>query len=314
MTARTLLRGCGLILSLLALAWIGTRFFQSGGVERLRALPITSLQLTAALLAGALAYVPAMCLLAIAWWRMLVALSPQAPPALPTMATYAVSQYGKYLPGNVAHYALRHAWSRRYGIAHESLALAAVLEAVLLLLAALALTLVADTRGRGILPFIDTRWAIALLLLGLAALWFVLQWIQRRGGIGRLQVPTLPPRMLWTSASIYAGFFLLGTLVLAGLAHVLGIDFGPGLSVYALLLAANAASWSAGFLVLGAPAGLGVREVTFVALAGAQIGEGQALLLIGLFRVVTFLGDTLFLALGALSLRLDARRSGQRGA
>ena len=54
--------------------------------------------------------------------------------------------------------ALRHAWSRRYGIPHESLGLAAVLEAVLLLLAALGLTL-SDARGTGLTALIDARLA-----------------------------------------------------------------------------------------------------------------------------------------------------------
>ena len=307
--ARRALRSAGLLLSMLALAWIGLRFYRSGGVELLRHLPIGALHLGAALLAGAIAYLPAMFLLALAWWRMLAALSPQAPPALPTMATYAVSQYGKYLPGNVAHYALRHAWSRRYGIAHESLGLAALLEAVLLLLAALGLTLCADSRGTALTAFIDARLAIALLLAGLIVLGLALQWLRRRGGFGRLRIPMLPPSMLLACVPIYAGFFVLGTLVLAGLARVLDIDIGPGVAAFALLLAGNAASWLAGFVIIGAPAGLGVREATFVALAGAALGEGQALLLIGLFRVVTFLGDTLFLAAGALLLRRAARRS-----
>lgn len=307
--ARRALRSAGLLLSVLALAWIGLRFYRGGGIELLHNLPISAMHLGAALLVGAVAYLPAMFLLALAWWRMLAALSPQPPPALPTMATYAVSQYGKYLPGNVAHYALRHAWSRRYGIPHESLGLAAVLEAVLLLLAALGLTLFADARGTGLTAFIDARLAIALLLAGLIVLGLALHWLRRRGGIGRLRTPALPPPLLLVCVPIYAGFFVLGTLVLAGLARVLGIDLGVGIAAYALLLAANAASWLAGFVIIGAPAGLGVREATFVALAGAALGEGQALLLIGLFRVVTFLGDTLFLAAGALLLRLAARRS-----
>ena len=70
-----------------------------------------------------------------------------------------------------------------------------------------------------------------------------------------------------------------------------------------MLLAASAASWAAGFIVVGAPGGLGVREVAFVALAGAALGETHALLLTSLFRVVTFLGDTVLFALGAFALR-----------
>jgi uncharacterized membrane protein YbhN (UPF0104 family) len=305
---RKALRACGLILSMLALAWIGLRFVRGGGFALLRELPIGPWQLGAVLVCGALAYALANGLLSFAWWRMLVALSPQPPPPLATMASYAVSQYGRYLPGNVAHYALRHAWSRRFGIPHESLGLAAILEAVLLVLVACGLTLLADARGQGLFSFIDPHAAIALLLAGLTALWFTLRWAQRRGGIGRLHIPALSAPMLLTSLLCYAGFLVLCAVLLAGLAHGIGIDSGSFLR----LLAANAASWFAGFVVIGAPAGLGVREATFVALSQADFDERHALLLIGLFRVVTLLGDTVFMAVGALSLRVQGRRSRER--
>ena len=229
------------------------------------------------------------------WWRLVATLAPQAPPLRQTVATYAVSQYGKYLPGNVAHYALRHAWSRRYGVPHASLGLASILEAVLLLLAALGATLMADSERLRTLSRLDPRVGIALLVGALVVLWIALAWIRRHEAFSHLHVPPLPPSMLAICIACYLAFFVLCALLLFGLARVLGIADAS----FAMLLAAGAASWLAGFVVVGAPAGLGVREAVFAALTGAALGESSALLLIGLFRAVTFLGDTLFLAVGA---------------
>ncbi|MEO7432121.1 MAG: hypothetical protein ABIR62_08855, partial [Dokdonella sp.] len=248
-------------------------------------------------------------LLSTAWWVMLSRLSPNPPRALPTMASYAVSQYGKYLPGNVAHYALRHAWSRRSGTPHASLGLAAGLEAVLLLLAALCLMLIADGSGADFLPFLRPPAAIALLLTGLATLSLGLRWIQRRGGIGRLQLPPLPMPALLMAFIIYSAFFVASAALQFGIAAMLDIDVVP-----THLLAATAGSWLAGFVIIGAPAGIGVREAAFVGLMGHVIGDGAALLLIGLFRVATFLGDTIFMAVGAWLLRRDGRRISQSAA
>jgi uncharacterized membrane protein YbhN (UPF0104 family) len=116
----------------------------------------------------------------------------------------------------------------------------------------------------------------------------------------RFRMP-LPPRArtLVACAAIYFAFMVASAALLAVLARTLGIGFDS----FAILLAANAASWAAGFIVIGAPGGLGVREVAFVALAGAALGESGALLLIGIFRIVTFLGDTLFFAAGSFALR-----------
>ena len=302
---RRLLRLTGSVLSILAVAWIGMHFVDGGAADLLRRLPTEDRsRLVACGIVGALAYALSNVLLAGAWWRMLSRLSPEPPRALPTMAAYAVSQYGKYLPGNVAHYALRHAWSRRSGTPHATLGLAAGLEAALLLLAALCLIVMADGSGSGVVSFLQPRTAIALLIAALVALGLALRWIRHRGGIGRLQLPPLPASALLTALLCYLVFFVCSAAIQAGLAWMLRIDVTP----YAHLLAATAGSWLAGFVIIGAPAGIGVREAAFVALMGSTIGDSAALLLIGLFRAVTFVGDTAFMAAGAWLLRLDRSR------
>jgi len=306
MNPRRLLRLCGLALSLIAVVWIGVRFARSGALDLLANTAVSPWRMTASLLAGALCYALASSLLAFAWWRMMLALSKQSIPARPIMATYAVSQYGKYLPGNVAHYAVRHAWSRRYGLQHAALGVASILEAALLLLAALSLTLLADTRRLAVLSILDPRLAIALLVLMLIVLGVALHWARRKDFFGRMHVPALPPTpVLLLCFACYLAFLLICAALLYGLAHFLGI----GIDSFAMLLAASAASWLAGFVVIGAPGGLGVREAAFVALTGAALGESHALLLIGLFRVMTFVGDTLFFGAGALILRGGEKQS-----
>ncbi|HKE47353.1 MAG TPA: lysylphosphatidylglycerol synthase domain-containing protein [Rhodanobacteraceae bacterium] len=299
--ARRILRTIGLLLSAAAVTWIALRFVQSGALDLLQQASISKSRLIVALLVLALGYAAAAVLLAFAWWRLIRALaSDRAVPAAPTMAAYAVSQYGKYLPGNVAHYAIRHAWIRRHGIPHASLGLASILEAALLVLSALALTLVADTRGLRVLSILDPRAAIALLVAILTGLGIALHALRHARFLGRYRLPSLPPlQLLLLCLVCYCGFFVLAAGCLGALAHALAIPVDS----FALLLAASAASWLAGFIVIGAPGGLGVREAAFVALTGAALGESRALLLIGLFRVVTFLGDTLSFAAGALLAR-----------
>jgi uncharacterized membrane protein YbhN (UPF0104 family) len=298
--ARRLLRLAGLTISTIAVVWIGFRFARSGALDLITRVPGSGLSLILAILGAGVVYALALTVLALSWWRLTAGLAGSNPPWRPIIATYAVSQYGKYLPGNVAHYALRHAWSRRYGFSHSSLGVASVVEAALLLVAALGLTLLADTRHLGRFSMIDPRVAIALLVGLVAMLGVALQFARRRPGLAHWQVPTLPPTgVIVLCFGCCIAFFIAG----AGLLEVLAYPLGIGIDSFAMLLAASAASWAAGFIVIGAPGGLGVREAAFVALAGGALGESQALLLIGLFRMVTFLGDTLFFADGALALR-----------
>jgi uncharacterized membrane protein YbhN (UPF0104 family) len=300
-TLRRMLRYFGLVASAVALSWIALRFVRSGALDLLAHAPAAPLTLVGAIALGACGYALAMCLPALAWRVLVTALSPSARPrAKETIATYAASQYGKYLPGNIAHYALRHAWSRRAGIPHAALGLAAMLEAALLLIAALAAALLGDTERLRVLSLLDPRLAIALLVAMLAALSIALRFARRMRVFERMQMPPAPRvRVLAACAAVYLAFMIASAALLALLARALGVGFDS----FAMLLAANAASWAAGFIVIGSPGGLGVREVAFVALTGAALGQSGALLLIGVFRIVTFLGDTLFFAAGSLALR-----------
>jgi len=298
MSARRLLRGLGLLLCLAALAWIGMRFVQGGALAVLRHVPVGPVRLGAALALAAVLYAAALGVLAFAWWRLLAGLAPAAPPAWPTMATWSLSQYGKYLPGNVAHYALRHAWSRRHATPHAALGLAAMAEAALLLLAALALALVSGATAIP-LPGGDARLAFCLLAAGAVAGGFALYWLRHRGVFDRLPAPTVSLPALASALACYLAFFATTATILYGLGRMLGAT-----ADWPLMLAAGAASWAAGFVVVGAPAGLGVREAAFVALAGTTLGEERALLLIALYRLVTFFGDTLLFAAGGISMRL----------
>src|SRR5512142_804154 len=99
MNVRRIARLVGLLVSLLAVAWIIERFARGGVLDRLAALPLAPALLVACLAAAAIGYALAMGWPAFAWWRIVSGLSPRVPPALPTLGTYAVSQYGKYLPG-----------------------------------------------------------------------------------------------------------------------------------------------------------------------------------------------------------------------
>jgi hypothetical protein len=191
--------------------------------------------------------------------------------------------------------------ARRDGTPHSSLAVAAVLEAVLLLLTAFSLTLFADLRGEGVLSFVDPHIATAVLAFLLAMAVFAMNWMRRRPRGWRFEIPRLPFPMFVQCVAAYVVFFLACTL----LQEIIALALQIPVPSFALLLGAVTVSWIAGFVVIGAPAGVGVREVAFVALAGPSLGDAHALVLIGLFRIVTFAGDALLLGTGAWFLRRD---------
>lgn len=64
-----------------------------------------------------------------------------------------------------------------------------------------------------------------------------------------------------------------------------------------------AAAWLLGFLVPGAPGGLGIREFVLVLGLTPVTGEAQAALDALMFRLVTITGDTIMTVIGTVWLR-----------
>ncbi|SDH50722.1 hypothetical protein [Roseospirillum parvum] len=232
------------------------------------------------LLGGGLVYALLLAAPALAWSGLLG----RAPAGgrLAGMRVYARANLLKYLPGNVFHFGGRQAMGALHGWPHGRLAEASLAEVALMPGLALLLGLGLGA-GRlvpaGLLPG-DVNWlavacAMALLLVGLLARW-------RRLPLGAV-----------LRAAGWLGLFYLG---LGGLAVAVLVGLGGALPPPADLAALAGAfllAWTAGFLVPGAPGGLGVRESVFVLLAAPLAPEATVLAAALGVRLATTLGDLL---------------------
>jgi len=90
----------------------------------------------------------------------------------------------------------------------------------------------------------------------------------------------------------YSMYFLVGGFLLALLCDCVVPAFQWGMIFHITLIWPLA--WLAGFVVIGAPAGLGVREALLIALLGHLLGSSNALLITILFRIILTLGDVVF--------------------
>jgi uncharacterized membrane protein YbhN (UPF0104 family) len=297
----------GAALSALALAWIVWRFTQDF-TRNPQLLHLLDAALLVRIGVASVAYALGLGLLILAWRRLLHVLAGHPLPARPLAAGYATSQFGKYLPGNVAHYLLRHADLRRLGLTHALLLTASVLEALGLVLAAAGWTalLLGATAWHAVRDAFALQHAPRLALAaGVAVVVAVLAgaWALRRDAGGQTRLHALlsqlpPPARLLPVLLLHAAFFA----VMAGCLWLLATAL-PQPPAWPRLAGAATASWLGGFLVPGAPGGLGVREVLLVGLLHEALPAGQALLLAAAFRLTTFTGDLLLFAVGALAWR-----------
>jgi uncharacterized membrane protein YbhN (UPF0104 family) len=233
---------------------------------------------------GALIYGASVGLLAMAWHGLLRALGVADLPPSRSAGIYAASQFGKYFPGSVLQYVGRHALLRKAGLSHRALVLCAVLEAAMLVAAALVWA--APMAVHYVPVDAPVIWAVIVVALGFVG-WMLRRHATTLGGGIRVSLP-------WLGVAFASYLVFFGMM---GLTFDVVAAFSSSSIPWATRYAAVAASWIAGFVIVGAPAGVGVREAVFLALIGGLMGADTTLVAVSAFRLATFGGDLLaFLA------------------
>ena len=227
------------------------------------------------------------------------------------MQIVAISQIGKYLPGNVGHFAGRAVLAQQAGVPLGVSASTMLIETAWTLaigagFALLALVLYIDTTTGTSLPDVGPMELGVVTVLLLAAPWLgvhvvnrVAPGLSRKVGGGKLVAPPRLTTALFVSGLMVVCFFLLGGLVALHAASLFGVANVSWVTVTVLFTAA----WLVGYVVPGAPGGLGVREAMMVLVLTPAVGAGAAVGLGVTVRLATLAGDALAFALGILSKR-----------
>ncbi|MBT5049334.1 MAG: flippase-like domain-containing protein [Rhodospirillaceae bacterium] len=228
-----------------------------------------------------------------------------------------LSQFAKYVPGNVAHHIGRVALARAYGLEIPTVIATMTIETgwvvftgtvigmICVLISAPALLM----EGNGLpeiwqLSVAGACGAVAPFL----GAWLIGRW--RPGPLSRwigptpLHLPGVPA--LVACFGVHTMLYLLMGGMLFLLTHQL---FGVASADYWLLTGIFAVAWVAGFIVPGAPGGLGVREAILVAAMGPFYGGATAVAIAILLRLITTVGDGIGFLLGLFFRHLSKERS-----
>lgn len=249
-----------------------------------------------------------------AWaWRRLLSDLDVHKPWRALASILAVTQVGKYLPGNVAQHVGRATLSFNRGIGPLPFAVTLVAEILLLMLASVlvgvsalllsgrSLALLPGGRGEGVLLVAAV---VVAAVAGMALASRLAPGLVRRfapAHADRIDAATLPSlRALAIALSVYCLVYLVFGAGIVWMAHLLA----PAAPQDAWLLVASfALAWIIGFVTPGAPAGLGVREGVMLLLLGTQYPAAQAGAIVVGLRLATTLGDILLFPIGLLLAR-----------
>lgn len=289
--------------------FVGMHIWQNWAELRAYELPVTGWVTTAI----AIPVLATACLLLSSAWHGWMRLHEAGTDAATDRVIYARSQLAKYVPGNVLHLAGRHWLGRQAGVEDGPLVAAAALELLGLVVAAGLLSalmlLTADTlpAASGLYEFGFGQRTLAGFVIAIAALAAAAIVSQSRKRFARwTQRLREHPRQLATIFIQYLAYFAVTGGVFAAIAVSLGAP--ASLSGIAMLVLVATASWLAGFLTPGAPAGLGVREAVMIALLSDPLSPSMILALAGLFRIATSVGDASFFVVAGYRRRPIAPR------
>jgi len=195
---------------------------------------------------------------------------------------FLISQLGKYLPGNIGHLIGRAYLGRREGLSFGTMMMAMILEVSGVLLAGSMLAGVAA--GLGSIKYGGLTLSLASGTIAVASLLGALLLLNRHKElVRRLAKPILLALACYLvvfALLITMNVILLGTIannwVWSDLIKVAG---------------AVVVSWLIGFVTPGAPAGIGLRELSFFSLLGGVYPDQAVILAAAASRIVTMLGD-----------------------
>jgi uncharacterized membrane protein YbhN (UPF0104 family) len=227
------------------------------------------------------------------------------------MQIMAISQFGKYLPGNIGHFAGRAALGKAAGVP-ISVTVNTVLVDILWHLAigfafaALAVltqsSVVADHMPDGLEAPHMAVITVALLFLPWVGITLLNRWLpqlSRRLGGGQLIAPPTLKTAVVVGLLILLGLHTLGAILKMQAVWLFGVTAGS----YYTLTILYVASWVIGYVVPGSPGGVGVREAMVILLLGPVVGPGAAVGLSISMRLANMLGDGVAFLLGLLSRR-----------
>lgn len=252
----------------------------------------------AVLIGGALVNSGLVLLVASVYRWIVFLFSGKTGPRL-SISAYCKANLFKYIPGNVFHYVGRNQIAFNDGLAQGPVISGSLFEITTVVLAALAVS--ATFAGGSVLRWIENinlaLWigvAAAVMVAAVAIIRMIPgASLFLRDSLGRVvrQTKQVGIRAFLLSIGVYAFTNIINGILFAML--LAGAGYEIQATEVMAIIGANTFASLIGFLTPGAPAGLGIREITMFALLSGSVANQTVLTAVLLYRAVTIAGDIL---------------------
>jgi len=222
---------------------------------------------------------------------------------------YVRANVGKYLPGNVMHFAGRNMLGKKLGFSHIDMALSTIIEVIILLFTACLLSFifafnsVADIANHAITR-INHLVLIAVFVAVVAIIISAIIYVHKKGYLKKYQkLFTLSFLRIFFILFLIYGLTLLipGFILVMIFTSVLEITLTIHTAL--LILAGSMIAWMLGYVMIGSPGGIGIKEYVLMLLLGSVCGQPLTTVAALLHRLASIVGDILAYLLEMLLLK-----------
>jgi len=297
MTKSKILNIFKLVIILLSFWFIGEKFWVHHNWLRTSAL---NYELLITIFVCSIIYGLSEFLLSFAWRRLLKMCGHKDISANICNRIYGKSQIAKYIPGNVFHVVGRHILGSQAGIKNIVLAGATIYE----ILGLISISVLIGFSGMIMFGLSNIYFSLYQIIIILFFTLVITSLITALAPyLMSLRGIILPYRGIWDTvlniSKVYIFYFIF--FLIAGLLLVIIVNLFLDINIYitAKLVVIFSISWLAGFIIPGAPGGIGVREAVIIFFITPIIGEAQSVAIAIALRFVTLLGDVWFLMISS---------------
>ncbi len=233
--------------------------------------------------------------LPVSWQQTIQIVTNSKVPFWDVEKVFCKSNILKYIPGNIFQYVGRNEIAARFGFSHKAILMTTLLDIMANIFGVAIVSLVCYAKGVKIgIDSIGMKidsWLV--IVVAVAFLFFLLLSYWKRKIIWeRIQgFCTLTNVKRYIFCIVYYMFFAVYTGIVYLLVLMQILDMSIENDKIYMVIGAYLLSWLLGFIMPGAPGGIGIRETVITVLLAAYLPSDSVLLAIVIYRILSMTGD-----------------------
>ena len=228
------------------------------------------------------------------WTALLSYFAGKKIPLIPTYGLYVRANLAKYLPGNVAHYAMRQVYGASCGIRQRDMLVSSVLEIGCMAIGAFTISfiLAKDILLDYFQNNLSSSWILPVVIAVIAGVIIAGMFFMRKKGFSIKEIlPYFHRRGIYLAIAVVIGITACNMFIYGGNLLFLFSSYSAAGGNAVLIISAGIVSWFVGFVTPGVPGGIGVREAVLLLMLSPILPDGVVLFAAVLQRLAFILSD-----------------------